>query len=166
MAKKTNKISKNIVVTTSTQTVKPTGWYNGTFAVKYDQAEIIGEFSGHRLYGYVAEEFAADPRWSNALSKGFARKAAGVNGIKLLDAKLFELKINDDARLCTSLLHHNDSGDYLVVFDNELDHKAVSRTLRATKALTVEEDYSVPHTHDHVDFEAAIIGYDTAVEAY
>ena len=117
------------------------GWHSsdGDIDISYKNAVLIGNFDGSKLYGYISSKFN-DVRWSSTLSKGFAASAVGRNGVKFLDSKLLELKINDDARLYTQEIHKNDHGDYLAIFDRDASHEKIKRVAKEIKILTILED--------------------------
>lgn len=124
---------------TITEASKSHGWFNSVIKITYDKVSELGNYAGKKLYGYVSEQFS-DPKWLTALSKGFAKSAIGHNGVKILDNKLLELKINADARLYTKTLHQNDQGDYLAVFDEQADHSEIARLVSQSKGLLIQED--------------------------
>lgn len=117
-----------------------TGWYNHNIHVSYKDSYEIGAYMGKKLYGYLPEEYSDNARWTNALSKGFVKKAVGHNGVKFIEGKLLELKINDDARLYTTAIHQNDSGDFLAIFDHEAGHKTISRIARSGDDIVPLQD--------------------------
>lgn len=138
--KKINSKAKSVVQ----QTQEPhKGWAKENINVKYEQATEIGQFHGAKLYGCLADKF--DQKiWHNALEKGFTTRAKGTNGVKYLDKKLLELKINDDARLYTKQLYKNTTGDYLAVFDKEANHKEIKKILNSTKEIHIDNCLDYP----------------------
>lgn len=124
------------------QTQNNDGWHNPKIHVSYKEAYEIGSYSNHKLYGYLPETYSSDSRWENALSKGFAKGKFGHNGVKDIEHKLLELKINDDARLYTKEIHQNDRGDFLAIFDNEACHKAIERIVRNSDEIVPMNDCS------------------------
>ena len=74
---------------------------------------------------------------NNALKNGIIFRQKGKNGIKLLQKKLYELKINADLRLWTTEIFENNNGEILLVFAHKKnDHEAVLRGLEGCKKLT------------------------------
>ena len=71
------------------------GWYssNNRIKIKYTETKEIGTFGGCKLYGYI-DPSLIDPRWQIAFSKGFAKTKDGTNGVKFLNNRVFELKID------------------------------------------------------------------------
>lgn len=116
------------------------GWHNSKIHVSYEEACEIGSYRGKKLYGHLPEEYSDDKQFVTALSKGMAKAAVGRNGVKLIDSKLFELKINDDARLYTTAIHENSSGDFLAIFDHEAGHKAIGRIARDSHGIEIQHD--------------------------
>lgn len=132
--KKTNFKAKSFVL--QIQECKK-GWATETINVKYEQATEIGQFQGGKLYGCLADKF--DQKiWHTALEKGFTTRAKGTNGVKYLDKKILELKINDDARLYTKIVHKNNQGNYLAVFDKEANHKEIKKILNSTDEILID----------------------------
>ena len=137
------------------------GWYNNKdIKVPYSAAYEIGELKGGKLYGYLPEEFQQSS-WKNSLSKGFAKKSVGANGVKFLEHKLLELKINGDERLYTFEVHKNDKGDYLAIFDKETGHKLINKLGQSSKEMIFFDDCSsnlqiekpsVIHTKKHSEW--------------
>lgn len=150
---------------------KALGWYGKTIEIAYDNAVEIGDFENGKLYGVLSPKYD-DNTWQNALEKGFATTQKGTNGVKLLDHKLLELKIKGDARLYSKIVHKNDLGDYLAVFDEQTNHKGIDNILhlnaiKNAKSIFIDEDcYSVPHCYlnELADTQTAVIG--EAVDCY
>lgn len=117
------------------------GWYKNYAGINYDQTTEIGQFMGGNLYGYLAPKFDTGI-WQKALNCGFAKRASGVDGIKFLEHKVLELKINGDTRLYTNVVYKNDLGDFLAIFDNEANHSGIKRVVNSVKKnIYVEEGY-------------------------
>lgn len=124
---------------TQEQNLQLKGWFNKSISVKCEQAVEIGNFEGHKLFGYISPRYD-ELKWSNALNKGFASGAAGRNGVKNLSKKLVELKINEGARLYTKQLYKNESGNYLAIFDKEdSNHSKVGKVTNSSKGFHIIE---------------------------
>lgn len=155
---KKNKI-KNTKITSTIS--RSDGWNGDDFKISYKDALEIGNFRGAKLYGHINEKYDADTRWELALSKGFAGRAKGSNGVKYLEKKLLELKINDGDRIYTSKIYQNEKGDYLACFKDDTNHKGIDRILNATKELDI-----IPVQDYHIDEENIIdvIGNQTSLD--
>ncbi len=80
----------------------------------------------------------------SALKKELVSKAYNSIGIKFINGKLIELKINDDQRLYTSKIYKNSEGKYLIIFDNEGNHAKVKKVSKDTKLEAIEvKSYSI-----------------------
>jgi len=101
-------------------------------------------------------------KFAVAISKGVAFRDVGSNGIKFLDGKLIELKIDGDTRLYTKAMYQNDDGKYLIVFDHKGSHAAVKKALALSSGLikTIQVDTRsalVPtSSSDHDEEEAEV----------
>ena len=76
-------------------------------------------------------------RYLRAMIKGSVTKQQKSIGVKNVDNKIFEIKINGDFRLYTDVKYQNEHGDFLIVFDREENHEGIKRVLRGTKELRV-----------------------------
>lgn len=129
---------------TTIDVVSETGWFKGKkIQVKYDDAKLISNFEHKgvlgKLYAVLSKKFDL-PKWESALDKGFANGSVGQNGVKILENKLFELKLNGGDRLYTSTIHKNTDGNYLAIFDKKGNHAQVSDALGNNKHFNVLED--------------------------
>jgi hypothetical protein len=121
-----------------------TGWFKGNqIEVKYSDAKLISNFEHKgvfgKLYAVLSKKFDL-PKWESALDKGVREREEGQNGIKIIDSKLLELKINGGERLYTKTIHTNENGDYLAVFDKETNHKGIKSIAKGN--LSVLDDCS------------------------
>ncbi len=126
-----------------------TGWYKNQTGIEYKQATEIGQFKGGKLYGYVAPKFS-ETVWHDALGKGFSKTAEGTNGVKFLKGRLLELKINDGTRLYTKVVHKNDLGDFLAIFNEEANHAEIKNIINSKvlkKGIFIDEECHTEATY-------------------
>jgi hypothetical protein len=171
-----NKKTQNLDKHTSTKTKnldkqtnisKSDGWIGDNLQISYKETLEIGDFKGGKLYGHIASKYNIDHRWIQALEKGFCKGAVGKNGIKYLDEKLLEIKINDSNRMYTTKVYKNEMGDYLAYFENESNHKGIARILKATKELDIisVDDYHLDSTND-IDLVGSSSSHYHEIEVY
>ena len=51
----------------------------------------------------------------------------GQNGVKFLENRIVELKINEDLRLYNKKIYKNPDGEYLIIFDHKGNHEKVQK---------------------------------------
>ena len=159
----TKKKSKSSKYKIDTSPPKSSGWViTNNIEVKYSDAEYLGKYKGSNLYATISVDYDYDSRWNSALSKGFAKNAKSC-GVKFFKTG-YECKIaKADERLFTNKLYQNESGEYLIYFDKELNHKAVKRAINTTPKLLVEECVDLL-SFDNIPIEGDMSTIDTVGE--
>ncbi len=76
-------------------------------------------------------------RFQNALEKGVCFRKHEQNGIKFIKGAVIELKINDDTRLFTTKIYHNQDGKKLIIFDRSGDHKQINRIVQDKSKIEI-----------------------------
>jgi hypothetical protein len=101
-------------------------------------------------------------RFDSALSNGFAESSVGENGIKLLQKKIFELKIHGDERLYTNEVFINDFGQYLIFFSKLANHKDIKTKLSQQKhdLITTKVDHitiPIEKTYQDISYDSSYL---------
>lgn len=75
--------------------------------------------------------------FTRAINNGFVTQSKGKNGIKIINGKLIELKINQDIRLITKNIWTNDHKSQLIVFEERKSHQEIKKILSETKIIQI-----------------------------
>lgn len=117
---------------------KSDGWAGDNFKISYEDVYELDNFKGAKLYGYIIEAYDNDPRWKQSLSKGVIMDQYGKNGVKRIENKLLEIKINrSDDRVYAKKLYKNEKGDYLAYFDKDCNHTSIKRIAKSAKEFEI-----------------------------
>ncbi len=107
------------------------------------------------LYACISPEINLDTAtkksFQNALEKGVVNRSKGVNGIKFIENKIIELKINADIRLYTDRIYVNEDGQRLIIFENKANHNEISRVAGKCKQINIIK--TIPVNIPQISFE-------------
>ncbi|WP_341787386.1 hypothetical protein [Rickettsia endosymbiont of Cantharis rufa] len=92
--------------------------------IKKDDAFFVGKYKGLNCFAKIAKEEVEKKLDNNlidsftrAIEKGITYCKTVINGVKFLQNKAVELKIDGDMRLFTNLLYRNSQEELLINFD-------------------------------------------------
>ncbi|MFY9589688.1 tetratricopeptide repeat protein [Rickettsia endosymbiont of Halotydeus destructor] len=123
-----------------------TNWNINKQEVKKDDTIFIQKYKGLNCFAKIAETIKNKldnnliDSFTKAIEKGITYCKTSVNGVKFLQNKAVEVKIDGDMRLYTNILYKNSHGELLINFDhygnhNEVENFANSHHLEVLGAL-------------------------------
>lgn len=142
----------------------PYSWETDKGFYRVGSEKVVKVFEGEEgdIYSVIEQNFAGVlevtelQQFNNALRNGMALRSEGVNGIKYIKDKLYELKINENARLVATEIYRNDEGQSLIIFDRKCNHAEIKK-LTQEKILKVIECKSCADPENNIEFLAQAI---------
>lgn len=107
---------------------------NNVYKVSYFNKEIYVTID-EKLFNSL--EVIHQEAFTRAINNGFVTRSKGQNGIKIIDGKLIELKINQDIRLIAKNIWSNEQKSQLIVFEERKNHQEVQKILSETKIIQI-----------------------------
>jgi hypothetical protein len=113
-------------------------WKMGDQELKISETVSIGKYRGLDCWAIIDDKIQRKVKdniytFNSALQKGIITEKFGKNGVKFLADKAVELKIDGDKRLFTNIMHVNNEGKLLIIFDHEGNHEAVDHFVHKSK---------------------------------
>lgn len=124
--------SKNHIIKSTQNNVYKVSYFNKEIYVTIDE----------KLFNSL--EVVHQEAFTRAINNGFVTRAKGHNGIKIIDGKLIELKINQDIRLIAKNIWSNEQKSQLIVFEERKNHQEVHKILSEAKIIQVTPLLSAP----------------------
>lgn len=102
------------------------------------------------VIGDVLIDKSQRDQFQQSLNKGFVSRDKCSVGIKVIGTKIFELKINGDLRLLSSIVYVNEFDQKLIIFDRCENHEGVKKILKSSNISFVhlESDSLVEDSKD------------------
>lgn len=117
--------SKNNIIKSTQNNVYKVSYFNKEIYVTIDE----------KLFNSL--EVIHQEAFTRAINNGFVTRSKGQNGIKIIDGKLIELKINQDIRLIAKNIWSNEQKSQLIVFEERKNHQEVQKILSETKIIQI-----------------------------
>ena len=102
------------------------------------------------VIGDVLIDKSQRDQFQQSLNKGFVSRDKYSVGVKVIGTKIFELKINGDLRLLSSIVYVNEFDQKLIIFDCCENHEGVKKILKSSNISFVhlESDNLVEDSKD------------------
>lgn len=127
-----------------------TSWNIDKQIIKKDDTFFVGKYKGLNCFAKIAKEEVEKKLDNNlidsftrAIEKGITYCKTGINGVKFLQNKAVELKIDGDMRLFTNLIYKNSQEELLINFDHYGNHDEAGNFANNHKLVEVLGDLTI-----------------------